>query len=138
MRTPEQFKNELVKLSTWIDELREAADRDEDLSYSVYNSTVENEPFVIVGGWSRGFSEDFSDVLYVSKSNPAFAMCIKIAINDGPYAYTDYDLMDMPVDDTYEVEDTNIALEREDVSAAIAEFYLRELERMLEEHNSYN
>lgn len=132
MRTKEQLNKDIIRFSKWVDDLREKAERDEDFSCSVFEQT--EEPFVIVGGWSDGFSKDYNDVLYISKSNPTYAMCIKIAINDGPQTFTDYDLMDMPVDSTYEVEDTNIALERGDVSSAIAEFYLRELDRMIDDH----
>lgn len=132
MRTKEQLNKDIIRFSKWVDDLREKAERDEDFSCSVFEQT--EEPFVIVGGWSDGFSKDYNDVLYISKSNPTYAMCIKIAINDGPQTFTDYDLMDMPVDSIYEVEDTNIALERGDVSSAIAEFYLRELDRMIDDH----
>lgn len=129
-------KETVDRFVEWVDELRAAAERDEDFSYSVFEQS--DDPFVIVGGWSEGFSADYNDMLYISKSCPSYAMCIKIAINDGPWFYTDYDMIDMPVDDTYEVEDTNIALERCDVSSAVAEFYLRELERMIEEHKEMN
>lgn len=134
MRTAEQYKKELNRLAQWVDELRDLAERDDNLDYAIFESSVKNEPFAIVGGWSEGFSEEYSDVLYVSKSNPNYAMCIKIIINDGPWEYTDYDLLDMPVNGTYEVEDTNIALERSDLSIAVAEFYLRELERIIEDN----
>ena len=127
-------KETIERFIKWVDELRERAERDEDFSYSVFEQS--DDPFVIVGGWSEGFSADYNDVLYISKSSPSYAMCIKIAINDGPWAYTDYDLIDMPVDADYEVEDTNIALERTDLSAGVASFYLNELERMIEEHKN--
>lgn len=136
MRNSEQFNKKLNRLADWIDELRERAERDEDFAYSIFEDLEKDLPFAIVGGWSEGFSEEYSDVLYISKSCPNYAMCIKIGVNDGPWLYTDYDLLNMPVDDSGEVEDTNIALERDDVSIAAAEFYLRELYRLIDEHKT--
>jgi hypothetical protein len=83
----------------------------------------------------EGFSEDYSDLLCISESNPKYAMCIKIAVNEGPYAYTDFELMNMPVDpETKEVDDTCIALEYNDDSESLAQFLLMELERITKEY----
>lgn len=132
MRTVEQFKEDIAKLSAWIDELRVLAEQDADIPWSVFKSSMGEEPFSIVGGWSYGFSEDYKDVLYISKSNPHYAMCIKIVVSD--WNYTSYETLRMPLDRTNEVEDLNIALERGDLSEDVAMFYLIELERILKEY----
>ena len=117
-------------LVDWIEYLKEVARDDDSISISLFNDTKDNA-VSIVGGWCSGFSEDYSDLLCISKSNPAYAMCVKIAINEGPYAYTDFELMNMPVDpETNEVDDTCIALEYNDDARSLAEFLISELDRI--------
>lgn len=118
------------KLAEWIRDLIEAAKNDESFCIAWYKET-ENEPFSIIGGWMEGFSEEYNEVLCISKSNPKYAMCVKIVVNEGPYAYTDFELMNMPVDPaTEEVDDTCIALELDDDPMATAQFYAGEWERI--------
>jgi hypothetical protein len=123
-----------VKLADWIHTLTEAAEKDEPFSIAWFGPT-KDKPFSIIGGWMEGFSEDYSDLLCISKSNPKYAMCIKIAVNEGPYAYTDFEIMNMPFDpETNEVDDTCIALEYEEDYEAMALFFLNEWERIMKEH----
>lgn len=125
----------IEELAEWIDSVMDSAEIDEHLSISWFKGT-KNSPFAIIAGWIDGFSDedDFSDMFCVSASNPKYVMCIKIAENNGPYAYTDYDLMNMPVDEDGEVDNTEIMLEWDDDSEDLAEFFTHEWERIMEEH----
>lgn len=123
----------LNNLTEWIEEIIEAAKDDNCFSIAWFKGT-ENKPFSIIGGWMEGFSEDYSDLLCISKSNPKYAMCIKIAVNEGPYAYTDFEMMDMPINKEGDVDDTCIALEYNDDPKATAEFFLGEWERIMREY----
>jgi hypothetical protein len=126
-------KDILNKLVEWLESLKEAARDDESFSIAWFKPT-ENDPFSIIGGWMEGFSENYSGLLCISKSNPQYAMCVKIAVNEGPYAYTDFELMNMPVNAEGEVDDTCIALEYDDDSESLAQFFLIELERITKEY----
>lgn len=126
-------KDILNKLVEWLESLKEAAKDDESFSIAWFKPT-ENDPFSIIGGWMEGFSEDYSDLVCISKSNPQYAMAVKIAVNEGPYAYTDFELMNMPVAADGEVDDTCIALEYDDDSESLAQFLLMELERITKEY----
>jgi hypothetical protein len=57
-------------------------------------------------------------------------MCIKIIVNKGPYAYCDFEVLDMPVFHNGEVDDTCLTLEWEDNPEAIADFFAMEYERI--------
>lgn len=126
-------KDMLKKLTEWIEDLKEAAKDDNCFSIAWFKET-ENEPFSIIGGWMEGFSEDYSDLICVSKSNPKYAMCVKIAVNEGPYAYTDFEVMNMPLNKEGDVDDTCIALEYDDDAESLATFLLTELDRITKEH----
>ena len=129
-----KFKDTVKSLAEWIEGLKKAAQDDESFSISWFNET-KDKPFSIIGGWMEGFSEDYADLLCMSKSNPKYAMCVKIVVNEGPYAYTDFEIMNMPVDsETEEVDDTCIALEYDDDSESLAAFLLTEWERIMEEY----
>lgn len=124
----------IVKLADWIRTLAEAAEKDEQFSIAWFSDT-KDKPFSIVGGWMKGFSEDYSDLLCISKSDPTYAMCVKIVVNEGPYTYADFEVMNMPFDpETNEVDNTCIALEREEDYEAMALFFLNEWERIMKEH----
>lgn len=126
--------NETIKnLAEWIEGLKEAAKEDQNISISWFRGT-EFYPFSIVGGWVKGIAETYSDLFYMSKSEPGYAMCVKIAVNDGPYAYTDFEAMNMPLDKNGEVEDTCVALEQDDDSESLATWLLTEWERITKEH----
>lgn len=126
--------NEAIKdLATWIEGLIESARNDETFSISWFNGT-KDYPFSIIGGWAEGFGEHLADIMCVSKSDPKYGMCVKIAINEGSYAYTDYEIMNMPVGKNGEVDDTEQGLEWEDDSESLAAWLLCEWERIMKEH----
>jgi hypothetical protein len=120
-------------LVVWIESLKEAARKDETFSISWFKGT-KNESFSIIGGWMEGFSDSYDDLLCISKSNPKYAMCVKIAINEGPYAYTDFEMMNMPYDEEGNVDDTCVALQWDDDAEELAAWLLTEWERIMKEH----
>ena len=121
-------------LAGWVKGLMQAAKEDEQFTVSWFIPTKES-PLSIVGGWQNGFAPSEADLFCQSKSEPTYAMCIKIVVNEGPYAYCDFETLDMPMDDREEVEDTCIALEWKDDPAKVADFYMHEWERMMENSN---
>ena len=124
----------IAELAEWIDAIKEAAKDDNSFSIAWFKGT-EHEPFAIIAGWMEQFSDnsEVDDMFCVSASNPGYCMCIKIAVNEGPYAYTDYEIMNMPVyDDDSEVDDTEIMLEWEDDPEELAEFFMHEWERIMD------
>ena len=123
----------LKNLTKWIESLKEDAQNDNSYSISWFGGT-KNEPFSIIAGWASDFSPDYSDHICISKSNPDYAICIKIAVNDGPYAYTDFEIMNMPITKNGEVDDTCIALEYDDDAEELAEHFLSEWERITNEY----
>lgn len=126
--------NETIKdLAAWIEGLKESAKNDETFSISWFNGT-KDYPFAIIGGWAEGFAEYFADIMCVSKSDPKYGMCVKIAINEGPYTYTDYEIMNMPVGKNGEVDDTEQGLEWDDDAESLASWLLCEWERIMNEH----
>ena len=126
--------NETIKdLAAWIEDLKEAARRDDAVSISWFNGT-KDKPFAIIGGWADGFADDYADIMCISKADPNYAMCVKIAINEGPYAYTDFEIMNMPYDEEGNVDDTEVALEWDDDPEEAARWLLCEWERIMEEH----
>lgn len=128
--------NPMIKrLANWIDNLRTAAMNDECFSVAWFGDT-KNSSFNIVGGWLEGFSADYDDLYYISKSEPRFAMCVKIAVNDGQYC-PDFETLLMPEDDEGNVDDTCIALELDDDSEALAEWLFSEWERITEEYEGF-
>jgi hypothetical protein len=130
-------KDILKKLVEWIESLKDDAENDNPFDIAWFSET-KNKPFSIIGGWMEGFSEDYSDLVCISKSNPQYAMAVKIAVNEGPYAYTDFELMNMPVAADGEVDDTCIALEYDDDSESLAQFLLMELDRITKEYGDTN
>ena len=121
------------KLADWIADLKEAAKDDEFFSIAWYSET-EEEPLSIIGGWSEYFGSDNidnADLFCLSKSHPKYAMCIKIAVNEGPYLFTDFDIMNQPIDQNDEVFDTCIVLEWDDSPMAAAQFFKTEWEQMM-------
>ena len=121
-------------LAAWIVEIKEAAKDDTSFSIAWFPGT-EPQPFSIIAGWADRFSDnsEVDDMFCVSKSNPKYAMCIKIAENEGPYAYTDYEIMNMPYEfETGDVDDTEQMLEWEDDPEKLAEFFAHEWERIMD------
>lgn len=121
------------QLAEWIADIKEAAKDDHAFSIAWFKPT-ENQPFSIIAGWQDMFDkEDYSDVFCCSKSNPKYVMCVKIAENEGPYAYTDFDAMNMPTDSFGNVDDTCVPLEWDDRPECAAEFFMHEWERIMRE-----
>lgn len=120
-------------LAKWIEDIKEAAK--DDISFSIaWFKETEDTPFSIVAGWTEGAFERYSDIFCASKTDPKHVMAIKIAINEGPYAYPDFDAMSLPTDKSGEVDNTCIPLEWDDPSEVVAQFFLMEWERIMEEH----
>ncbi len=127
-------REDMIKdLANWVEGLKEAARRDDAVSISWFNGT-KDKPFAIIGGWADGFADDYADIMCLSKADPNYAMCVKIAINEGPYAYTDFEIMNMPYDEEGNVDDTEVALEWDDNPEEAARWLLCEWERIMEEH----
>lgn len=120
-------------LAKWIEDIKEAAKEDTSFSIAWFKET-EDTPFSIVAGWTEGAFEDYSDIFCVSKTEPKYVMAIKIVINEGPYAYTDFDAMSIPLDKCGEIDSACIPLEWNDSPEAAAQFFLMEWERIMEEH----
>ncbi len=123
------------QLAEWIDSIMDAAKDDTSFSISWFGGTADS-PFSIIAGWEKFDTVgDYSDIFCTSKSNPEYVMCIKIAENEGPYAYTDFEIMNMPYDrETGDVDDTCVPLEWDDVPEIVADFYTAEWERIMTEH----
>jgi hypothetical protein len=121
----------VTDLAAWLESLKTTAKNDEQFSVEWFGPT-KNDHFAIVAGWMSGFSDDYSDLLCISKSNPKYAMCVKIIENEGPYAYADFEILDMPMNEDGDVEDTCIVLEYNDDTEALAQFFAGELATMTE------
>jgi hypothetical protein len=123
------------QLTAWIEDIKRAAKEDESFSIAWFKGT-ENEPLSIIAGWAECFAEnsEVNDLFCCSKSNPKYVMCIKVAENEGPYSYTDYEIMNMPYDEEGNVDDTEQMLEWEDNPEDLATWLLGEWERIMEEH----
>ena len=130
------FKEMLIEVTDWVDNLRKIADEDKDIAYSIYRPDLCKGEFAIVGGWMEGFNEEQSDLLYISESNPKYAMCIKVVVDDGPWAFAEFETLNMPVTEDGEVDDTCIAIERDDDSESVALFYLNEIDRISKTYNN--
>jgi hypothetical protein len=119
------------QLTSWIAALQEAAKNDEQFLVDWFKRTKDSQ-FSIVGGWQDGFAPNEADLFCQSKSNPTYAMCIKICVNEGPYAYCDFETLDMPMSEDGEVDDNCIALEWDDDPAKVAEFFMIEWEQLMD------
>ena len=114
MNTIKTYKDRVERLAHWIRSLAKDAENDLNFYASWYACDISNR-FSIVGGWLKGFSEDYSTVLYTSKSHPEYAMCIKIVDCDkGCAPDTDFADLVMPIGLDGQVEDTCIAIERDE------------------------
>ena len=127
------YAKTIAKLVDWLHTVVDKADKDEKFSVSWFEDT-KHDKFNIVAGWSDGFSKDYADLLYISKEEPQYAMCVKVVQNEEPYAYVDFDLLNMPVEESGAVDDTCFALERMDDLEAVAQFLYGEWERITMEY----
>ena len=124
-------------LTEWIEDIKTGAKQDAPFCIAWFPAT-KNMPFSIIAGWQEYFADnsEVDDMFCISASDPRYVMCIKVAENEGPYAYTDYELMNMPYDrETMEVDDVEIALEWEDDAESLAEFFMHEWERITETYS---
>lgn len=134
MRNSEQYNEKLDRLELWVDELRKDAETNDDLKYSVFYPDGNDSPFCIVGGWSKGFNTSFSDIFYANRTDPSLALYIKVAMVPKSSVHNTFDDFVLPVDCYGNIEDTCVALEKDDLSLAVAMFYLNEYERLTEEN----
>lgn len=109
------------------------AKNDTQFSISWFNPT-KDLPFSIVGGWQGGFDPEDTDCLLPSKSSPTYAMCVKIVVNEGPYAYTDYEIMNMPWREGEDVYDVEWILTPDVDLDQLAEVMIREYEYVCKEY----
>lgn len=122
------------QLTEWVNSIIEAAHDDTSFSISWFGGTMDS-PFSIIAGWQKFETVgDYSDIFCVSKSEPGYAMYIKIAENEGPYAYADFEAMNMPLSKSGDVDDTCVPLEWDDIPEMVADFYMAEWERITEAH----
>ena len=128
-------KDMIKDLTLWLKELKAMATIDDSSSIYWFPGT-KTEKLSIIGGWQPGFNVAWNDLFYISKSEPEYAMCIKIAVNEGPYAYTDFEIMNMPVTEDGEVDDTLFALEHGDDLEMLATWLAGEWERMIKDYSS--
>lgn len=129
-------KNTIKNLAMWIAGLQVSAENDDTFDVAWFKDT-ENEKFSIVGGWMEsGFTEEDRDIFCISKSNPKCVMAIKVVINDGPYAYCDFETLNMPMDinNPDEVDDTLFVLEWDTDAEALAAFIYGEWERITNDY----
>ncbi len=122
------------QLTEWIEDIKEAAKEDTSFSIAWFPGT-KKAPRSIIAGWAERFADNsgVADIFCCSKSQPKYVMCIKIVENEGPYAYTDYELMNMPYDkETGDVEDTEVMFEWDDPVDYAAEFFMHEWERLMD------
>ena len=119
------------QLANWIEDIKQAAKDDYIFSIAWFPGT-EDQPFSIIAGWQKMFQEDYSDLFCRSKSQPEYVMCVKVVENNGPYAFTDFELMSMPTDSEGNIDDTCIPLEWDDPADYVAEFFMHEWERLME------
>ena len=122
-------KDMIKELADWIEELKQLAKDDAPIAISWFKGTM-NEPFALIGGWQGDYAEELKGIVCLSKADPTYAMCVKIAINEGPYAYTDFEIMNMPTYGDGEVDDTCFALEYDDDPVQLAKFLANEWERI--------
>lgn len=124
------------QLAAWLNNLKELAKADTEHVIHWFGQTA-GAPLSIVGGWKECFADSsgVDDLFCCSKSHPKYCMCVKIAENDGPYAYTDYEIMDMPYDrESGDVENTEVMLEWNDPVDYAAEFFMHEWERLMDNY----
>ena len=122
------------QLAEWVESIIGAAHDDTTFSIAWFPGTKDS-PYSIVAGWQKFETVgDYSDLFCVSKSDPEYAMYIKIIVNEGPYLYEDFEMMDMPLDKNGEVDDTCVPLEWDDLPELVADFYFVEWERIMKAH----
>jgi hypothetical protein len=117
-------------LAAWIDTLIEYAKNDTAISASWFGGT-KNAEFSIVGGWLEGFSAEYSDIMYISRSRPDRAMCVKIIVNNR--SDSRFSILPMPVGADGSIENTCIAINIDEDVFGMAQFFAGEWERITRE-----
>jgi hypothetical protein len=118
----------LKSLIKWLEDLINKAELDTE-SVSYFRGTKDS-PYCIVGGWGEVYSEELADLLYISESNPDYAMCVKIVKQEAsPDVNLDY-LLEVINPETGEVEFETLPIERDDDLTELARFLLSEWERI--------
>ena len=125
------FTDTVSNLAKWIDSIRELAANGGLSSVAWFYDTMDT-PISIVAGWMKGFDAGYSDLLYINKNNPSYALGISIVVNPMAATYSTLDGFDMPISSTNVVEDITVTIELEDNSEALAVFFLGEWERVME------
>lgn len=124
------------QLINWIEGILKAAEEDESFSLAWFKPT-KNCPFAIIAGWQELDEFESEDSFCRSKSQPKYVMAIKIAENEGPYAYTDYEIMNMPWDrKSGDVDDTEVFLEWNDPVDYMADHFKAEWLRVMKEYGA--
>lgn len=124
------------QLINWIEGILKAAKEDESFSIAWFKPT-ESCPFAIIAGWQELDEPEGEDSFCRSKSQPKYVMAIKVAENEGPYAYTDYEIMNMPWDrESGDVDDTEVFLEWTDPVDYMADHFRAEWLRLMKEHGA--
>jgi hypothetical protein len=127
----------ITLLAEWLEGLIREAELDTNLSFSQFTAAGDDDvPFVLAGGWSEGYSESCNDILYMSKTHPTYAMCVKIAVKASSSTYVNFDSLEMPTYKHGEVDDTCIPLERGEDPKEAAKFFLMEFERVCKEYEA--
>jgi hypothetical protein len=121
----------LDELTTFISGLIDAAKNDEHFDVAWFEPT-KNSAFSIVGGWQDGYEANmYDDMFCMSKTAPTCAMSVKICVNNGTYAYADFETLPMPETHDGRVDDNSLSLEWDDDPAQLAEFFMLEWERLM-------
>lgn len=118
----------LHNLIKWLEDLINKAELDTE-SVSYFKDTKDS-PYCIVGGWVEGYSNKLTDFLYISESNPNYAMCVKIVKQEAsPDVNLDY-LLEVINPETGDVEFETLPIERNDDLTELARFLISEWERI--------
>lgn len=121
----------LHNLTKWLEDLINKAELDTE-SVSYFRDTKDS-PYCIVGGWGEGYSDELTDLVYISESNPDYAMCVKIVKQeDSPDVNLDY-LLEVVNPETGDVEFETLPIERDDNLTELARFLISEWERILKD-----
>lgn len=121
----------LHNLTKWLEDLINKAELDTE-SVSYFRDTKDS-PYCIVGGWGEGYSDELTDLLYISESNPDYAMCVKIVKQEAsPDVNLDY-LLEVVNPETGDIEFETLPIERDDNLTELARFLISEWERILKD-----
>ena len=122
----------LQSLTNWLEDLINKVELDTE-SVSYFKDTKDS-PYCIVGGWGEGYSDELTDLVYISESNPDYAMCVKIVKQeDSPDVNLDY-LLEVVNPETGDIEFETLLIERDDDFTELASFLMSEWTRISEKY----